>query len=107
MLEFQVEELSPLPMTQAVWSAEPVPGPTHEAGTQTVLVMVTSRDAVEERLVDLEAEGFLADRVEAPLLRELLANEPKEDGAHIQLVQGADTVLALVCLLYTSPSPRD
>ena len=25
MLEFQVEELSPLPMTQAVWSAEPVP----------------------------------------------------------------------------------
>ena len=96
MLEFQVEELSPLPMTQAVWSAEPVPGPTNEAGTQTVLVMVTSRDAVEERLVDLEAEGFLADRVEAPLLRELLANEPKEDGAHIQLVQGADTVLALV-----------
>ena len=30
MLEFQVEELSPLPMTQAVWSAEPVPGPANE-----------------------------------------------------------------------------
>ena len=96
MLEFQVEELSPLPMTQAVWSAEPVPGPANEEGTQTVLVMITSRDAVEERLVNLEEGGYLVDRVEAPLLRELLADGPREDGAHIQLVQGADSVLALV-----------
>ena len=96
MLEFQVEELSPLPMTQAVWSAEPVPGPANEEGTQTVLVMITSRDAVEERLVNLEEGSYLVDRVEAPLLRELLADRPREDGAHIQLVQGADSVLALV-----------
>ena len=96
MLEFQVEELSPLPMTQAVWSAEPVPGPANEEGTQTVLVMITSRDAVEERLTELEGEGYLADRVESPLLRELLAEGTREDGAHIQLVQGADSVFALV-----------
>ena len=73
-------------MTQAVWSAEPVPGPANEEGTQTVLVMITSRDAVEERLVDLEEGGYLVDRVEAPLLRELLADGPRADGAHIQLV---------------------
>jgi len=96
MLEFQVEELSPLPMTQAVWSAEPVPGSANEEGAQTVLVMITSRDAVEERLVKLEGEGYLVDRVEAPLLRELIVEGPREDGAHIQLVQGADSVLALV-----------
>jgi len=83
-------------MTQAVWSAESVPGPSNQEGTQTVLVMITSRDAVEERLTELEAEGYLADRVESPLLRELLAEGSREEGAHIQLVQGADSVFALV-----------
>ncbi len=96
MVEFQIEDLSPLPMAQAVWSAEAVPGSTGTEGNQTVLVMIAERGVVGDRLDELEAANYLADRVEVPLLRELVPGEPKEDGAHIQLVQGADSVLALV-----------
>jgi hypothetical protein len=96
MVEFQIEELSPLPMAQTVWSAEAVPGSTGTEGNQTVLVMIAERGVVEGRLDELEAVNYLADRVEVPLLRELVPGEPREDGAHIQLVQGADSVLALV-----------
>ena len=96
MVEFQIEELSPLPMAQAVWTAEAVPGSASAKGNQTVLVTIAERGVVEARLDELEAVNYLADRVEVPLLRELVPGEPREDGAHIQLVQGADTVLALV-----------
>ena len=96
MVEFQIEDLSPLPMAQAVWSAEAVPGSTGTEGNQTVLVMIAERGVVGDRLDELEAVNYLADRVEVPLLRELVPSEPREDGAHIQLVQGADSVLALV-----------
>ena len=96
MVEFQIEDLSPLPMAQAVWSAEAVPGSTGTEGNQTVLVMIAERGVVEGHLAELEAVNYLADRVEVPLLRELVPGEPREDGAHIQLVQGADSVLALV-----------
>ena len=96
MVEFQIEDLSPLPMAQAVWSAEAVPGSPGTEGNQTVLVMIAERGVVEGRLDELEAVNYLADRVEVPLLRELVPGEPREDGAHIQLVQGADSVLALV-----------
>jgi hypothetical protein len=96
MVEFQIEDLSPLPMAQAVWSAEAVPGSTGTEGNQTVLVMIAERGVVEGHLDELEAVNYLADRVEVPLLRELVPGEPREDGAHIQLVQGADSVLALV-----------
>ncbi len=96
MVEFQIEELSPLPAVQTVWSAEVVPGSTGQEGNQTVLVTIAERSEVEERLDELEAANYLSDRVEVPLLRELVSGEPKADGAHIQLVQGADSVLALV-----------
>ena len=96
MVEFQIEDLSPLPMAQAVWSAEAVPGSTGTEGNQTVLVMIAERGVVGDRLDELEAVNYLADRVEVPLLRELVPGEPRVDGAHIQLVQGADSVLALV-----------
>ena len=96
MVEFQIEDLSPLPMAQTVWSAEAVPGSTGTEGNQTVLVMIAERGVVGDRLDELEAVNYLADRVEVPLLRELVPGEPREDGAHIQLVQGADSVLALV-----------
>ncbi len=96
MLEFQIEELSPLPLAQVVWSAEKVPGATNENGNQTVIVMIASRDSVESRLTDLESLGFLADRVEVPKLREFFAIESRDDGSHIQLIQGADSVLAVI-----------
>ena len=96
MLEFQIEELSPLPLAQVVWSAEKVTGATNENGNQTVIVMIASRDSVESRLTDLESLGFLADRVEVPKLREFFAIESRDDGSHIQLIQGADSVLAVI-----------
>ena len=96
MVEFQIEDLSPLPAVQTVWSAEPVPGSTAQEGNQTVLVTIAERSVVEERLEELEAANYLADRVEVPLLREMVPGEPRADGAHIQLVQGGDSVLALV-----------
>ncbi|MCH2381921.1 MAG: hypothetical protein MK290_04325 [Pedosphaera sp.] len=96
MVEFQIEELSPLPAAQTVWSAEVVPGSGSPGGNQTVLVTIAERSVVENRLEELEASNFLADRLEVPLLRELVHSEPREDGAHIQLVLGADSVLALV-----------
>ena len=102
MVEFQIEELSPLPIAQTVWSAEVVPGSTSTEGNQTVLVMIAERVEVEGRLDELEAVNYLADRVEVPLLRELVPGEPREDGAHIQLVQGADSVLALVSWWFDS-----
>ena len=73
-----------------------MPGSAGAEGNQTVLVMIAERGVVEDRLDELEAVNYLADRVEVPLLRELVPGEPREDGAHIQLVQGADSVLALV-----------
>ena len=96
MLEFQIEELSPLPLAQVVWSAEKVSGVTNKQGNQTVLVMIASRDSVESRLTELESLGFYADRVEAPTLREFFPDEAKDDGAHVQLIQGVDSVLALI-----------
>ena len=96
MLEFQIEELSPLPLAQVVWSAEKVPGVTNDNGNQTVIVMIASRDSVESRLTELEPLGFLADRVEVPILREFFAIESRDDGAHIQLIQGEDSVLSLI-----------
>ncbi|MAS76217.1 MAG: hypothetical protein CMO57_07450 [Verrucomicrobiales bacterium] len=96
MLEFQIEELSPLPLAQVVWSAERVPGVNNDNGNQTVIIMIASRDTVESRLTELEPLGFLADRVEVPTLREFFAIESRNDGAHIQLIQGEDSVLALI-----------
>jgi hypothetical protein len=96
MLEFQIEELSPLPLAQVVWSAEKVPGVTNDNGNQTVIVMIASRDSVESRLMELEPLGFFADRVEVPILREFFPIESMDDGSHIQLIQGADSVLALI-----------
>ena len=77
MVEFQIEELSPLPAAQTVWSAEVVPGSGSPGGNQPVLVTIAERSVVENRLEELEASNFLADRLEVPLLRELVHSEPR------------------------------
>lgn len=87
MVELQLEKLSPIPVTQAVWSLH-VFG-THQSvakadGTaeslQTVVVILAARAVVEEYLGRLERDGFLADRLEVPMLDQLEAIAPKEDG---------------------------
>jgi len=87
MVELQLEKLSPLPVTQIVWTMH-VFG-THQSaakadGTveslQTVIAVMVSRAVVEEFLGRLERDGFLADRLEAPVLDQLEAVAPTEDG---------------------------
>jgi hypothetical protein len=87
MVELQLEKLSPIPVTQAVWTLH-VLG-THQSapkadGTvesmQSLIVVLAARATVEEYLGRLEREGFLADRLEAPMLDQLEAVGAAEDG---------------------------
>ncbi len=79
MVELQLEKLSPIPVTQVVWSIQVLP---HAAGNlQTVIVILAERKAVEEFLGQLEGQGYLADRLEIPALDQLQATVVKEDGA--------------------------
>lgn len=81
MVELQLEKLSPIPVTQAVWSLHVLP---HSTGNlQTIVLVIASRSAVEEFLGKLEGQGFLADRLELPLLDQLQATPITEDGAWI------------------------
>jgi hypothetical protein len=94
MVELQLEKLSALPVTQIVWSYEILPHvpqgwpgaelTPHATGEmQTALVTIVSRSHVEEYLGRLEGEGFLADRLELPLLDQLRAIRPKTDGVWV------------------------
>jgi hypothetical protein len=76
-----LEKLSPMPVTQIVWTIHPLP---HAEGSlQTVIVLIVSRNAVEEFLGQLESQGYLADRLEMPLLDQLQATEVTRGGAWI------------------------
>jgi len=81
MVELQVEKLSPMPVTQVVWSVQVLPQAT--GNLDTVIVTIVSRTIVEEFLGKLEGEGYLADRLELPLLDQLQMTPPKADGAFV------------------------
>jgi hypothetical protein len=91
MVELQLEKLSPIPVTQAVWAMHelapfagaPRPGEAGGAKMQTVVVVIAPRSAVEEFLGQLEGQGYLADRLEVPALDQLQATVVKADGAWI------------------------
>ena len=57
MVELQLEKLSPIPVTQVVWSVHPLP-PSRTATLQTVIVMIVERKVVEEFLGQLEGQGI-------------------------------------------------
>ena len=81
MVELQLEKLSPMPVTQIVWTIHPLP---HAEGSlQTVIVLIVSRNTVEEFLGQLEGQGYLADRLEMPLLDQLQATAITQSGAWI------------------------
>ncbi|HXR04406.1 MAG TPA: hypothetical protein VN836_06820 [Verrucomicrobiae bacterium] len=75
MVELQLEKLSPMPVTQIVWTMHILPPPAGgeaAAGNlQTIIVVIAARNAVEEFLGKLEGQGFLADRLEVPFLDQL------------------------------------
>lgn len=79
MVELQVEKLSPMPLNQAVWTMELLPHP--DPASQTVLVAVAERKVVEEFLGGLEKDGFMADRLEWPLLHQLAQLRFSQNGA--------------------------
>jgi hypothetical protein len=99
MVELQMEKLSPLPVTHVVWSAYLMPRQADKPDAlQTVIVIIAARSAVEEFLGQLETQGFLADRLEAPGLDQLLAVEMREEG--VWIVPGVPGEPALVAWWY-------
>jgi len=94
MVELQLEKLSPIPVTQALWTTHILP---HAAGNmQTVVVIIVARSVIEEFLGKLEGQGFMADRLELPVLDQLHATTVSEDGAWIypEAQGGKNTALA-------------
>jgi hypothetical protein len=75
MVELQLEKLSPIPVTQIVWTMhvlpQPAGGEAAAANLQTIIVVIAARNAVEEFLGKLEGQGFLANRLEVPFLDQL------------------------------------
>ncbi len=82
MVELQLEKISPMPVAQIVWSVELLPKRAEDT-LQTVVIIVVPRDVVEQFLGQLEGQKYLADRLELPLLDELLAIQVHEDGVWI------------------------
>ena len=107
MVELQLEKLSPIPVTQAVWALHllppaaglPLRNEAEPAKMQTVAVTIAPRGAVEEFLGQLEGQGYMADRLEVPVLDQLLATVVKEDGAWIYPASGGGNA-ALVAWWY-------
>lgn len=73
MLELQLDKISPLPLSQAVWTYEVVPVYRKDRTQQTVVVMVASRQEVEQYLGELESVGYRPDRLETPVLHQVMA----------------------------------
>jgi hypothetical protein len=98
MVDLQLEKISPLPATQIVWTVEVLPKVTDNL--QTVIVVMVARDIVEKYLGELEAMGYLAERLELPILDQLLATSIKEDGAYIYPDEATGKFTALVAWWY-------
>jgi hypothetical protein len=98
MVELQLEKLSPIPVAQIVWSFQVL---AHATGNlQTVIVLIVARNAVEEFLGKLEGQGYLADRLELPLLDQLQATAITEDGAWVYPEASGGKNTALVAWWY-------
>lgn len=93
MVELQLEKLSPLPLAQIVWSMHVLPSGIE--GQQTILLNIVQRDVVEEFLGKLEGDGFMADRLELPLIDQLIARPADHDGAWVypDTVGGKDSAI--------------
>lgn len=81
MVELQLEKLSPVPVTQVVWTYHPLARRGAEGeNLQTVVVILVPRTVVETFLGQVEAVGFQPDRLETAMLDQLEAIEPTTDG---------------------------
>ncbi|MFZ0827931.1 MAG: hypothetical protein WAO02_10960, partial [Verrucomicrobiia bacterium] len=98
MVELQLEKLSPMPVAQIVWTIHVLSrhgeslrrseagtetaaaGETQAEDLQTVVVVIAERSVVEQFLGKLEGRGYLADRLEVPMLDQLEATPAGEGG---------------------------
>ena len=97
MLELQLEKLSPAPVAQICWTYELLPQPFGDM--YTAIVVIVSRPYVEEFLGQLEGQGYMADRLELPLIDQLRATKVEGNGAWIY-PGGADENSCLVAWWY-------
>lgn len=101
MVELALEKISPLPVAQIVWTVESVPARSSvPSEMQTVIVLIAVRHEVEKFLGTLEGRGFLADRLEAPLLHQVLATKVEGDGTWVYPGSGADINSCLIAWWY-------
>jgi hypothetical protein len=98
MVELQLEKFSPLPVTQIVWTMHVMPQPA--GNLQTVVIIIAARSLVEEFLGQLEGQGYLADRLELPVLDQLQGTAIAGDGAWIYPDRGSANARALVAWWY-------
>ena len=94
MLEFQLEKLSPAPVSQIAWTYELIESAV--PGQVTVLLVIVESDAIEKQLEDFEQAGFQADRLEVPWCHELITLDRSNDKVWIRLGEHQDEVIALV-----------
>ena len=95
MVELQLEKLSPIPVTQAVWTMHvlgthtaPPKGDASPEALQTVVVVIAARSVVEEFLGKLERDGYQADRLEVPMLDQLEAVNATEGAWVFPMILG-------------------
>jgi hypothetical protein len=94
MVEFQLEKISPLPVTHIVWVAEGIPHP--DGKSQTALVTIAPRDRVETVLRDLATDGYVADAFDVAILRELRGVMPAGDSVWVLVESQVTSAQALV-----------
>ncbi|MCB1124956.1 MAG: hypothetical protein KDM81_00560, partial [Verrucomicrobiae bacterium] len=71
MVEFEIERLSPLPVADIYWTCELLPAVAGER--RTVIVIMAAREVVDGFIETSTRFGYLADRLDLPQVRELLA----------------------------------
>ena len=94
MLEFQLEKLSPAPVSQIVWSYEQIP--SSEPDQITVLLIIVEAEVVEQQLTGFEEQGYHTDRLEMPWSHELVTLDRTKDRIWIRLGEVNDQIVALV-----------
>ncbi|MGC8742632.1 MAG: hypothetical protein ACP5T0_01980 [Verrucomicrobiia bacterium] len=87
MVEFQLEQLSPIPITQIGWAIQILP--SSQPNEQTVVVFIAPKNLIESQLGKLEENGYFADRLETPLFDTLFSYEISADSVWIYPVDPA------------------
>jgi len=93
MLELQLEKISSLPVNQVVWSYEVLD--VDDTEDQTLVVLVATRTAVEAYLGQLESGGFLADRLQLPLLHQVVTDPPSGTLTRLHFQASGSSMLCL------------